>query len=199
MFKLFGSDFALYVLIQLSLYNKRNNRTKEWRVQVIKNHCNSGYMRLTLILTGKTREKYLKEGVDEYVKRIKHYAPFEVKTINDIKVSRKTGAANVKKLEGQQILQLVKPGDHLVLLDEAGKMLSSPGFSEYLMSLEGKTGHTVFVVGGAFGFSDEVYERADAKLSLSLMTFSHQMVRLIFTEQLYRAYTIRKGEPYHHN
>jgi len=156
-------------------------------------------MRLTLILTGKTREKYLREGVEEYIKRLKHYAPFSVTIINDIKVSKKTGPEQVKKMEGSQILQHLKPADHVILLDEAGKMLSSLGFSEYLSSLEGKTGHSVFVIGGAYGFSDEVLERADAKLSLSLMTFSHQMVRLIFTEQLYRAYTIRKGEPYHHS
>lgn len=155
-------------------------------------------MKLSLILTGKTKAGYLQEGVNEYLKRIRRYAPLSVEVIPDLKVSRKMNTEEVKKLEGQQILQRLKPSDHVILLDERGKRFSSEGFAAYLESLEGRTGHTVFVVGGAFGFSEEVYKRSDQKISLSDMTFSHQMVRLLFAEQLYRAYTILNGEPYHH-
>lgn len=155
-------------------------------------------MKISLILTGKTKEKYLQDGVSEYVKRLEHYAPFKCHIIPDMKVSRKTSTGIVKQQEGQQILQRVKPADFVVLLDEQGKNYTSEDFAKYISGLEGRTGHTLFIVGGAYGFSEEVYQRANAKLSLSRMTFSHQMVRLIFTEQLYRAFTILKGEPYHH-
>jgi 23S rRNA (pseudouridine1915-N3)-methyltransferase len=156
-------------------------------------------MRLTVLFTGKTRERYLKEGVAEYMKRIGRYAPLTTITLPDLKISGKMAQEQVKKMEGEQILKKLKPADHVVLLDERGKMFSSTQFAQHLSSLEGRTGHTVFIIGGAYGFSDEVQQRANATLSLSLMTFSHQMVRLIFAEQLYRAYTILKGEPYHHN
>ncbi|MCF8346628.1 MAG: 23S rRNA (pseudouridine(1915)-N(3))-methyltransferase RlmH [Bacteroidales bacterium] len=155
-------------------------------------------MRLTIIFTGKTKAGYLKEGVDEYTRRVARYAPLSVVVIPDLKVSARYRTAAVKKLEGQQILARIKSSDHVVLLDEGGKMVSSVEFSGYLSGLEGRTGHCVFVIGGAYGFSEEVYGRANDKLSLSRMTFSHQMVRLIFSEQLYRAFTILKGEPYHH-
>jgi 23S rRNA (pseudouridine1915-N3)-methyltransferase len=156
-------------------------------------------MRLTVLFTGKTKERYLEEGVGEYLKRIGRYAPLTTITLPDLKVSGKMPQEQVKKIEGEQILKKLKPADHIVLLDERGKMFSSTEFAQYLSALEGRTGHAVFVIGGAYGFSDEVYQRANASLSLSSMTFSHQMVRLIFAEQLYRAYTILKGEPYHHN
>jgi 23S rRNA (pseudouridine1915-N3)-methyltransferase len=153
----------------------------------------------TLVFTGKTRESYLREGVNEYLKRISRYAPITSVTIPDHKLSGKAGRDDVKRVEGEQILKRVKPGDYVVLLDESGKSYSSNEFARHLSGLEGRTGHTVFVVGGAYGFSDQVYQRGNERLSLSAMTFSHQMVRLIFTEQLYRAYTILNGEPYHHN
>lgn len=155
-------------------------------------------MRITLILTGKTKERYLQEGIEEYVKRLKHYVPFKVEVIPDAKHSRKTDVMLVKKNEGAQILQKIRSQDHVILLDERGNGFSSEDFASHLADLEGKTGSVVFVVGGAYGFSEEVYSRANEKFSLSKMTFSHQMVRLIFTEQLYRAYTILRGEPYHH-
>lgn len=155
-------------------------------------------MKLTLILTGKTKSGYLLEGVDDYLKRIRRYVPLSVETIPDLKVSRKMNTEEVKKQEGKQILQRLKPADHVILLDERGKRFSSEAFASYLQGLEGRTGQTVFVVGGAYGFSEEVYNRCDQKISLSDMTFSHQMVRLVFSEQLYRAYTILNGEPYHH-
>jgi 23S rRNA (pseudouridine1915-N3)-methyltransferase len=155
-------------------------------------------MRITLILTGKTKADYLKEGIDEYVKRIKRYAPFKLIVIPDGKSTRKTDFRQMKLIEGQQILQKFKPGDYVILLDERGRTYSSEKFAAHLSALEGRTGSVVFVVGGAYGFSEEVYKRANEEFSLSLMTFSHQMVRLIFTEQLYRAYSILNGEPYHH-
>ena len=155
-------------------------------------------MRITLILTGKTKERYLQDGVDEYVKRLKHYVPFSLEVLPDLKQSRKAGIAQIKKEEGEQILQKVRRQDHVILLDERGSMYSSEGLASHLVELEGRTGSLIFVIGGAYGFSEEVYSRANEILSLSKMTFSHQMVRLIFTEQLYRAYTIQRGEPYHH-
>lgn len=155
-------------------------------------------MKLKLILTGKTKAGYLQEGVDEYLKRIRRYAPLNVETIPDLRVSGKMSTGEVKKLEGQQILQRLRPADHVILLDEHGKRFTSEAFARYLEGLEGRTGQTVFVTGGAYGFSEEVIARGDQKISLSDMTFSHQMVRLIFSEQLYRAYTILNGEPYHH-
>ncbi|MDF1572084.1 MAG: 23S rRNA (pseudouridine(1915)-N(3))-methyltransferase RlmH [Bacteroidales bacterium] len=155
-------------------------------------------MKLKLILTGKTKAGYLQEGVDEYVKRIKRYAPLIVEMIPDLRLSGKMSTGEVKKLEGQQILQRLRPSDHVILLDERGKRFTSEAFAHYLEGLEGRTGQTVFVTGGAYGFSEEVLDRGDQKISLSDMTFSHQMVRLIFSEQLYRAYTILNGEPYHH-
>ncbi len=156
-------------------------------------------MRLTVLFTGKTKERYLKEGIGEYLKRIGRYAPLTSITLPDLKISGKAGHEQLKKMEGEQILKKLKPVDHVILLDERGQMFNSTEFAQHLSALEGRTGHTVFVVGGAYGFSDEVYQRANETLSLSAMTFSHQMVRLIFAEQLYRAYTILKGEPYHHN
>jgi 23S rRNA (pseudouridine1915-N3)-methyltransferase len=156
-------------------------------------------MRLTVIFTGKTKEWYLKEGVDEYLKRVERYAPLTSITIPDTKISGKAEREQVKRIEGEQILKKIRSGEHVILLDEGGQMFDSVGFAKHLSSLEGRTGHAVFVVGGPYGFSDEVDRRADEKISLSAMTFSHQMVRLIFAEQLYRAYTILRGEPYHHN
>ena len=155
-------------------------------------------MRITLILVGKTKASYLQEGLAEYVKRIGRYVPFKMIVIPDLKVSKKTSAELVKRQEGELILQKVKTSDYLILLDEKGKTFTSEGFSKALNKLEGMTGHVVFVIGGAYGFSEAVYKKAREKMALSEMTFSHQMVRLIFTEQLYRAFTIQKGEPYHH-
>lgn len=151
------------------------------------------------MFTGKTKEQYLAEGVDEYLKRIGRYVPLNCIIVPDPKISGKAGQESVKKVESEQILKRIRPADYVILLDESGKMFGSVGFAQYLEGLEGRTGHAVFVIGGAYGFSEEVYDRADAKLSLSRMTFSHQMVRLIFTEQLYRALTILRGEPYHHS
>lgn len=155
-------------------------------------------MKITLLYTGKTRFSYLEEGIGDYLKRISRYMPLEVVVIPDVRVSKNTAQGEVKRLEGEQMMKRIRPTDHVILLDEGGKRFSSVQFARHLASLEGKTGKSVFVTGGAYGFAEEIYRRADEKLSLSDMTFSHQMVRLIFAEQLYRACTILNGEPYHH-
>ncbi len=155
-------------------------------------------MKITLIVAGKTRESYLKEGIAEYVKRIKRYVPFSILTLQDIKSGKKSNPEVIKKQEGKQFLARITSTDFVVLMDERGSSLTSEGFAKYVSGMEIRTGHMVFFIGGAYGFSDDVYARANDNISLSSMTFSHQMVRLIFTEQLYRAFTIIKGEPYHH-
>ncbi len=155
-------------------------------------------MRITLILIGKTKSNYLREGVDEYIGRVKRYVPFTVLVIPDLKHGKKVDTRMLKKKEGEQILQKIKQEDHVILLDERGKQYSSEKFAAHISGLEGRTASVVFVVGGAYGFSEDVYKRASEEFSLSKMTFSHQMVRLIFAEQLYRAYSILNGEPYHH-
>lgn len=153
-------------------------------------------MKIKLIEIGKTDEKYLKEGIVEYVSRLNHYVSFETITIPDSKAS---SPDTVKTDEEKAILQKLSPGDHVILLDDKGDEFTSLGFSKFLqkkMNAGLKT--LVFVIGGPFGFSEAVYKRSNGKLSLSRMTFSHQMVRLFFCEQLYRAFTILKGEKYHH-
>jgi len=156
-------------------------------------------MKLKLIAVGKTVEKYLQQGVGIYADRLGHYASFEMVELADLKQTSSLSREQIKEKEGENILKNVRSSDFLILLDERGKMLSS---KDWARDLEQKSAHLsrdiVFVIGGPYGFSEAVYSRADDKLSLSKMTFSHQMVRLIFLEQLYRAFTIIKGEPYHH-
>lgn len=155
-------------------------------------------MRITLIESGKTKDPFIREGVELFRRRIIRYVPFRIETVPDLKNTRNLSMKEVQNKEGQLLLKRIKPGDHMILLDERGKELHSIAFAEYLNGLEGRVNHLHFVIGGPYGFSEEVYDRADAKLSLSKLTFSHQLVRVIFMEQLYRAYTILKGEPYHH-
>lgn len=157
-------------------------------------------MKLSLFFVGKTSFKYLEPGIADYEKRIKRYIDFDIKIIKDLKVSKSMPANMVKVKEGESILKQIKPGDFLILLDEKGKQYTSREFAK-LIDNKILTGvkSLVFVIGGAFGFSEDVYKRANGKLSLSKMTFSHQPIRLLFTEQLYRAYTIIKGEPYHND
>ncbi len=157
-------------------------------------------MKILLVMVGKTSSGWLQKGVNEYFSRLKHYLPFEEMVLPDVKNARNMLATELKKQEGQLILKTVAPSDLLILLDEGGKTFSSRGFSDFLQKqmLSGVR-RLVFVIGGAWGFSEEVSQRAGKKISLSQMTFSHQMVRLIFAEQLYRALTILKGEPYHHD
>jgi 23S rRNA (pseudouridine1915-N3)-methyltransferase len=155
-------------------------------------------MRITLIESGKTRDSFIREGVEQFRKRVVRYVPFKIETIPDLKNTRNMTMGEVKDQEGNLLLKRIRTGDYMVLLDERGDQHDSISFAEYLNSLEGKVNHVLFVIGGAYGFSDKVYDRADASLSLSNLTFSHQLVRVIFMEQLYRAFTILKGEPYHH-
>lgn len=155
-------------------------------------------MRITLIENGKTRDSFIKEGVEQFRKRVVRYVPFQIETIPDLKNTRTKTMKEVQEEEGTLLLKRIKPGDFLVLLDERGAQHDSIAFAEYLNSLAGSVNHLIFVIGGPYGFSEKVYGRADARISLSNLTFSHQLVRVIFMEQLYRAFTILKGEPYHH-
>jgi 23S rRNA (pseudouridine1915-N3)-methyltransferase len=156
-------------------------------------------MEITLIVIGKTNAKYLIEGLDEYTRRLKHYITYNINILPDIKNTKNLTEEQQKETEGKLILNALKPGDFLVLLDERGKEFSSMQFSDYLQrKMNSGLRRLVFVVGGPYGFSKDVYNKADEKLSLSKMTFSHEMIRLFFTEQIYRAMTIIRGEPYHH-
>ena len=156
-------------------------------------------MKIVLVVVGKTNEKYLIEGISDYQKRLKHYINFEIVEILNIKNVKNFSEKQLIKKEGEMILKQINTSDYLVLLDDQGNDFSSPSFADKLQQwmISGKK-RLVFVVGGAYGFSQEVYNRGNEKLSLSKMTFSHQMVRLFFVEQLYRGYTILNNEPYHH-
>ena len=156
-------------------------------------------MKIKIICIGKTGKKFLEDGEQEYLGRLKHYIAVERIEIPDLKNQKNLSEQQIKELEGKEILERVGSAEHLYLMDERGKTYSSLGFSEFLNERFNAGGKAlVFVIGGAYGFSDEVYAQAVGKISLSEMTFSHQMVRMIFFEQLYRAMTIQRGEPYHH-
>ncbi len=155
-------------------------------------------MKVELWLIGKTSFEYLRAGMQIYEKRLKHYLPFEVAIIPDIKNAKNLSPGQIKKKEGELLLSKIKKEDFLILLDERGKQFSSIGFSKFMeQKLQMSSRKMVFVIGGAFGFSEVVYQRANSKISFSKMTFSHQMIRLFVLEQLYRAMTIMRGEPYH--
>jgi 23S rRNA (pseudouridine1915-N3)-methyltransferase len=156
-------------------------------------------MKITLLQTGKTTERYISDGVDEFSARIRRYSGFDIVTIPDLKNTKKMPQTEQKMKEGNKILQLLNNDDFVIILDEKGKEYRTLEFSEHLAKIlmQAKR-RTVFIIGGPWGFSEEVYKRADIKMALSRMTFSHQMVRLLFLEQLYRAFTIIKGDPYHH-
>lgn len=156
-------------------------------------------MNIKLITIGKTDNKNLQTLIEEYTKRLSFYIKFDLEIIPDIKNVKNLSEAQQKEKEGELILSKITPTDNLILLDENGKTFSSVGFSEFLqkkMNAGIKT--LVFVIGGPYGFSETVYHKANGKVSLSEMTFSHQMVRLFVIEQLYRGFTILKNEPYHH-
>lgn len=156
-------------------------------------------MQVTLLCIGKTGKKFLEEGEQEYLKRLRHYISFQMQIIPDIKQAKSLSQNQVKQREGELILEKVGTADTLILLDEKGKEYSSLDFSNYLQDQFNRGGkHIFFVIGGPYGFSDDVYQRANGKISLSRMTFSHQMIRLFFIEQVYRAMTILRNEPYHH-
>lgn len=154
-------------------------------------------MKIRLIQIGRTDEKYLKEGISIYEKRLKHYCKFEVEEIAALKGGGMT-REDQKKKEGEQLLNKIENSDYVILLDEKGLEFSSPKFANYLQKRFNSGLNIVFVIGGPFGFSDEMYSRANDKVALSQLTLTHQMVRLFFTEQLYRGFTILKGEKYHH-
>lgn len=155
-------------------------------------------MNIKLIVVSKTDEKYLQQGIDIYVSRLKHYVNFEMVVIPALKDQKGATAEEIKDREALQLLKQVEKCDRVVLLDEHGAEHSSVGFSQYLQKqMNAGARNLAFVVGGAFGFAPSVYAAASDKVSLSKMTFNHQMVRLFFLEQLYRAFTIIRHEPYH--
>jgi 23S rRNA (pseudouridine1915-N3)-methyltransferase len=155
-------------------------------------------MKTILILIGKTQNKHLIAGIDNYVNRIRHYMPFEIKVIPELKNTKNLSKEIQKEKEGELLLRFIQPSDTLVILDEHGTEFRSVDFASWLQNKQNTARRLVLSIGGPYGFSRSVYQRADEKISLSRMTFSHQMARLIFVEQLYRACTIIKGEPYHH-
>ena len=156
-------------------------------------------MTIKLLAIGKTDNSHLQSLIDEYQKRLGFYIKFEFEVIADIKNSKNLSEEQQKQKEGELILNKLSPTDVLILLDENGKHYSSIEFANYLQKhMNSGIKQLVFVIGGPYGFSNEVYEKSNGKLSLSKMTFSHQMIRLFFVEQLYRGFTILKNEPYHH-
>ena len=155
-------------------------------------------MKTTLLWVGKTTDRLLEPLIEDYIKRIGHYMPFEVKTIPALKNAKNMSPDRQKQAEGEMILSAVGQSAFVVLLDERGTERSSTEYARYIQNQQSASRDLVFVIGGPFGFSPAVYKRANDKISLSRMTFSHQMIRLLFTEQLYRALTILHGEKYHH-
>ncbi len=155
-------------------------------------------MKALLILVGKTRDKLYSHAIDDYKGRIGHYVPFDLVTIPELKNTSSLTEQQQKDKEGELIMSHIQPSDVVVLLDERGVEQRSVDFAKWLQKMQNTARRLIFVIGGPYGFSSHVYQRANHQVSLSKMTFSHQMVRLIFVEQLYRACTIIKGEPYHH-
>jgi len=155
-------------------------------------------MKTLLILVGKTADKHFQAGISDYAGRIGHYMPFDIVTLPELRNTKSLSEQQQKAAEGELILRQLQPSDTVVLLDERGRQQRSQEFARWLEQKQQSARRLVFVIGGAYGFSPSVYSRANDMVSLSPMTFSHQMVRLIFTEQLYRACTIIRGEPYHH-
>lgn len=155
-------------------------------------------MKTRLIVVGKNNDKNIIKGIDDYIARIKHYMPFEITVIPELKNTKKLTQASQKDSEGELILKLIQPSDNVILLDEHGKEYRSIEFAKWIEKQQQASKNLTFIIGGPYGFSEKVYKRCDGKLSLSQMTFSHQMIRLLFVEQIYRACTIIKGEPYHH-
>lgn len=156
-------------------------------------------MKITLLTVGKTDVKWVKEGLDLYSSRLVHYVPFQIVEIPELKNVSALSKEQIKQKEGELLLKILKPSDEVILMDEHGREFTSVEFAKNLEEKISRASRDmVFVIGGAYGFSPDMYSRANGKISLSKMTFSHQMVRTIFAEQLYRAFTIIKGEPYHH-
>lgn len=157
-------------------------------------------MKILLLAVGKTSTEYIAKAVDNYSSRIVHYIPFTFKTISDVKLPKNLSFDQQKNAEGESILKELQSSDYVILLDERGKQYTSREFANLLNNkMVTLPARLVFIIGGPYGFSDAVYARANSMLSLSKMTFTHEMIRLIFTEQIYRAMTIIKGESYHHD
>jgi len=155
-------------------------------------------MKIKIIAIGKTKWKFLQSGMDEFSKRLDNYVSFDFQVIPDLKKKANLSIGELQKQEGELFLKQVQAGDELILLDENGKEYTSVNFSKQIQNYQLRSvKRLIFVIGGAHGFSDQIYQRANGKLSLSKMTYSHQLIRLIFLEQLYRAFTILKGEKYH--
>ena len=156
-------------------------------------------MRITLAVIGKTEVGFVRQGIEEYVKRLHHYVTFNIQYIDDVRNTRNMSETQQRVAEGKALLSVLETSDHVVLLDEHGTERGSMDYSQWLQRrMASGCKRLVFVVGGPYGFSNEVYDRANEKISLSKMTFPHELVRLIFVEQLYRAFTILHHEPYHH-
>jgi len=156
-------------------------------------------MKITLLAIGKTDDAYILEGINKYLKRLKHYIKFEIVIIPDIKNTKNLSEDEQKTKEAEHFFKYIQHTDQLVVLDEKGTELSSLQFANFLNKrMIGSVQNLVFLIGGPYGFDQSIYQRANYKISLSKMTFSHQMIRLFFVEQVYRAFTILKGEPYHH-
>lgn len=157
-------------------------------------------MKIILLVVGKTNDSWAKTAITEYEKRLKHYLPFVIEVIPDLKSTKSMTEEQVKAREAEFILEWNKPGDLMLLLDEKGNQYSSEDFAGYLQKkMNSGIKNLIFVVGGPYGFSNSVYSECKETISLSKMTFSHQMVRVFFVEQIYRAMTILSGEPYHHS
>ncbi len=157
-------------------------------------------MKITLLAIGKTNAKYLQEGIDQYTKRLSHYIPFELKILPDVKTTKALTTDKQKEMEGEMFMSAIQQWDWVTLLDERGKEFTSRDFASYIdKKMITIPKNLIFIIGGPYGFSKAMYDRANEKLSLSKMTFSHEMIRLFFVEQIYRAMTILKGEPYHHD
>ena len=155
-------------------------------------------MKISLLVVGKTTDARLVSLIDEYRQRLIHYVPFEVLVIPELKNAKSLSEAQQKEREGQEILRFATPAAEMILLDEHGQERRSVDFAQWLQRKMSAGRDLLFVIGGPYGFSPAVYDRADGRISLSQMTFSHQMIRLLFVEQAYRAMTILRGEPYHH-
>ena len=158
-----------------------------------------GVVKVCLLVIGKTDAEFVRAGIAEYEKRLKYYIPYEMKVIPDVRNTKNMSEVEQKEREGELLLGQLETVDYVILLDEKGNEYTSKTFADFLaQKMLTSMKRLVFIIGGPYGFSEKVYKRANMKISLSKMTFSHQMVRMIFTEQLYRAMTILKGEPYHH-
>lgn len=157
-------------------------------------------MKIKLLLIGRTTEKYIQTGIDEYVKRMSRFAPFEIKVLTDIRAGKSLSESEQKRREGQMMAECFMPGDAVILLDERGKEYTSRQFADFVEGKMNNVARTIwFVIGGPYGFADEIYDRSDFMVSMSRMTLPHELIRLVFVEQLYRAMTIMRGLPYHHD